>query len=403
MSQFNYKAINADGKTIRGSMNANNDTELEQRLMDLQLDLISSKRVTQRKGLFSFTSKSIKRRDLIDLFFHLHQMTSVGIPVFDALDDLEKESDNQILIDVASQLSRSINEGNNLSSAMSKLPDVFTPIMIAAISAGEESGELQRVLSQLTESLKKQDELVEQTRKALRYPAFALTVFMGATVFLLVYLVPKLTNFITSLGHELPFYTKALIFTSEVIINYWHIIIVTTAVCISVFLYLLKTNSNFKLKFDYVILTLPVIGPTLKKGILARFSNYFSMLYESGVPVLDCIKKSATIADNKSIEHALSRTYDFISTGSSISSAFESVGIFPSLVQRMVHTGESTGDIGNALRNVSYFYERDTNDAIEKLQKMIEPITIMIVGGLLLWVMLSVLAPLYEIIGSIEF
>lgn len=403
MAQFNYKAIDGDGKTIRGSMNASSVPELEQRLSGLQLDLITSKELANKKSLFSFGSKKLKRRDLIDLFFHLQQMTSVGIPIIDAIDDLMNEGNNPSLVGIASQLSRLLNEGNTLSEAMAKSSELFTPIMIAAIAAGEQSGELQQVLSQLTESLKKQDELVEQTKKALRYPAFALAVFLGATVFLLVYLVPKLTNFITSLGYELPFYTKALIFTSHVIINYWYIIVTVALVTTTLFLTLLKKNASFRLKFDYLILTVPLIGPTLKKGILARFSNYFSMLYESGVPVLKCIDISSTIAGNKSIEYALIRTHDFVSSGSSISDAFEAVGMFPSLVQRMVHTGESTGDIGSALRNVSYFYERDTNDAIERIQKMIEPITIMIVGGLLLWVMLSVLAPIYEIIGSIDF
>jgi type IV pilus assembly protein PilC len=280
---------------------------------------------------------------------------------------------------------------------------VFDGVFISLIKAGEETGNLTEVLHNLTESLKWQDELAAQTKKLVMYPAFMGTVVVLVTLFMMLYLVPKMVGFIQNMGQQLPMHTRILIATSDFFVNHWYVVIglpllLAVAVAVAV-----KTDPRARYRYDAAKLRLPWIGDILNKIILSRFAGVFAMMYGSGISILDSIRTTQGIVGNAVIREGLQRVEEMIGDGQNVTVAFQNVGLFPPLVIRMLRVGENTGSLDEALANVSYFYNRDVRESIARVQAMIEPAMTMAVGLILGWVMLSVLGPIYDTITKLKF
>jgi type IV pilus assembly protein PilC len=400
MAQFRYRALNKDGKVIAGTHTCLTAQELELLLEKLNLSMLSCQEYRPLLGMVR--KKAIGRRDLINFCFYLEQMTRSGISLIDALTDLQLSLSPSYLSEVIGIIVSEIKEGRNFSEALGSFPDIFSVSFISLINAGEKSGELNHVLKDLAESLRWQDELISQTKKALALPAFIAVVVFAVVFFLMTYLVPQMVKFITSMGGELPLYTKILIMVSDFFVAYWYLILITPIAVFILSRQMLKRSPVAKLGFDRYKLKLWLFGPILEKIILARFANYLALLYNAGVPLIDSLKITETIVDNRAIEQALVNVKTMISEGAGIGLAFEMGQMFPHLVLSMLKMGEKTGDLGNALKNVSYFYKRDVDDAIENLQRLIEPTMTVILGLIIGWVMMSVLGPIYDLISTIK-
>lgn len=400
MVMYAYQSMDAGGKTIRGSMDAANVPDLEMRLKRMDLDLIDCK--LEGEKTFSLGKGKITRKELINFCFHMEQMTGAGVPVLEGLADLRDSTENQRFREIVANLIENIEGGSQLSEAMESHPRIFDKTFSSLIRAGEQSGKISAVFKNLSDSLKWQDELAAQTKKIVMYPAFVGTVVLGVTFFLMIYLVPQLTGFIKNMGQELPFHTKTLIFVSGIFINYWYIILALPIAGFILTILLLKHSARARYRADDYKLRVWMIGPVLHKIILARFATFFALMYASGITILDCIRLSEDIVNNAVISSGLKRAGQLISEGQDVSSAFQNTGIFPPLVIRMLKVGEATGSLDTALHNVSYFYNREIKEMIEKVQAMIEPVMTVVLGLLLGWIMLSVLGPIYDTISKIK-
>lgn len=400
MTQFVYQAMDAEGKIIRGNMDASNLSDLELRLKRMELDLIDCKPAAQRT--FAFRKLPVKRQDLINFCFYMEQLSGAGVPMLETLADLRDSLDHPRFREIVADLIESIEGGLQLSQAMAKHPDTFDQTFVSLVAAGENSGKIAEVFLSLTETLKWADELASQAKKLLMYPAFVGTIVLGVTFFLMIYLVPQLTSFIKNMGQELPFHTRALIFVSGIFVNYWYVILAIPVLAWAGLTILIRTDPRARYQADDFKLRVWMIGPILHKIILARFATFFALMYASGITILDCIRLSEQIVSNKVIEGGLQRAGRLISEGQSVTASFQNVGIFPPLIVRMLKVGEATGSLDKALRNVSYFYNREVKESIEKVQTMIEPIMTVILGFILGWIMLSVLGPVYDTISKIK-
>jgi len=214
--------------------------------------------------------------------------------------------------------------------------------------------------------------------------------------FLMVYLVPEMVKFISSLGQELPIQTKILIFISNAFVNYWWLILTLPMVVIAGLATWIKQSADARYKFDYIKLNLPMTGEILNKIIMARFARYFALMYQTGIPILQAIKTCESIVGNKVVADALSRAHAQINAGDSMSESFKNAGLFPPLVVRMIKVGESTGALDKSLLNISYFYDRDVNELMQKMLKLLEPALTVILGLILAFIMVSVLGPVYD-------
>lgn len=400
MTTFSYKAVDEDGKTVTGRIDAANTAELEQRLSRIGLYLISNK--TAGTGVSFLLKRKVKRQDLINFCFYLEQLSKAGVPLLEGLADLRDSIEQPHFKEIVASLIEQIEGGSRLSDAIAAYPTVFSPIFVSLIRAGEETGQLAEVFKNLTETLKWQDELAAQTKKLLMYPAFVGTIISGVVFFLMIYLVPQLLGFIKNMGGELPLHTKVLIVVSDVFVNYWYLILSAPVLLFVGMKFLLATSEKFRFRVDGWKLNVWLVGPILRKIVLARFATFFAMMYSAGITILDSIKISENIAGNLVIADGLKRVGAQIAEGQSFTTSFQNVGLFPPLVIRMLRVGETTGALDTAMHNVSYFYDREVKESIERIQAMIEPMMTVTMGLILGWVMLSVIGPIYDLISKIK-
>ncbi len=400
MPMYSYRAINTQGKSTKGTQDAANVIDLEMRLKRGGLDLIDAR---EDSSAHTLGRKKVKRSELITFFFNLEQLTRAGVPLLECLADLRDTMGEIRFREVIAAIVEAIEGGKKLSQAMAEHPDAFDKIFISLIRAGEDSGRLPEVFAFITESIKWQDEMASHTKTILMYPAFVGSIVIAITFFLMIYLVPQLVSFIKSMGQEIPIQTRMLLATSWFFVNYWYVLLILPIVTLVGGTTLLKSSAGARFRFDQFKLKMWVVGPILHKIILARFANTFAMMYGSGISILDCIAAARDVVNNLAVARSLEQVASEIEAGKNLTQSFQNTGMFPPLVIRMLKVGETTGSLDKALLNVSYFYDRDVKESIKKVQILIEPTMTIVLGALLGWVMLSVLSPIYDIIGKVKF
>ena len=401
MPLYSYKAIDAEGHSVMGRVEAANVFDLEQRLSRMGLDLVTGAPSAQKSRLIA--GARVKREDLINFCFHMEQLAGAGVPIVEGLIDLRDSVESLRFREVVSGLIETIQGGKSLSGALAEYPEVFSKVFVSLVRSGEQTGKLSDVLKSLVETLKWEDELAAQTKKLILYPAFVGGIVLVVTLFLMIYLVPQMTGFIRNMGQDIPLQTRILIHVSNFFVGYWWAVIAAPFVIWFGIKAAVKTNPSFAFALDDLKLRVPLVGPILRKIILSRFASSFALMYASGITVLDAIRSSEEIVGNKPLENALRTVGQQISEGKNMTMAFQDVGLFPPLVIRMLRIGENTGALDTALLNVSYFYNREVKEAIGKVQAMIEPALTLVLGAILGWVMLAVLGPVYDTISKMKF
>jgi type IV pilus assembly protein PilC len=401
MPLYTYKAIDAEGKAVIGRADAGNVFDLEQRLARMGLDLVSGAPTAQKNRLVG--RSSVKRQDLINFCFHLEQLASAGVPIVEGLVDLRESVENLRFKEVVGGLVETIEGGKSLSQALADYPEVFSKVIVSLVRSGEQTGKLPEVLKSLAETLKWEDELAAQTRKLLLYPAFVGSIVILVTFFLMIYLVPQMVGFIRNMGQEVPLQTRILIHVSNFFVGYWWVVIAMPFALWFGLRAAARANPAVAYSIDDLKLRVPLFGPILRKIILSRFASSFAMMYGSGITVLDAIRSSEEIVGNRPLENALRSAGQQIAEGKGLTMAFTDVGLFPALVIRMLKIGENTGALDRALLNVSYFYNREVKEGIDRVQAMIEPAMTIVLGAILGWVMLAVLGPVYDTISKMKF
>ena len=401
MPAFEYKAVDRAGRSARGKLDAANEVDLELRLRKMGLDLITTRLLRSHSP--TLASGSITRQDLITFCFDLEQISRAGIPILEGLRDLRDGMENPRFREVLTSVIEDIEGGKTMSQALAAFPRVFNTVFVSLVRAGELSGTLTEVFENLGGTLKWQDELISQTRRLLVYPALVFVVVLCVMLFLLLYLVPQVTSLMKTMGLDLPLQTRVLIWLSDITATYWPVLMLLPVIVAAGISFMVRTNPRARYLWDYAILRLPVTGVILQKIILARFANFFALMYRSGITILDAVKTSEDIVANRVIAEGLQRAGQQINAGESLPEAFANLGMFPPLVIRMLRVGESTGALDVALMNITYFYNRDVRESVDKALKLLEPMLTLILGGMLALVLFSVLTPIYDIIGKLQF
>ncbi|MBS0372032.1 MAG: type II secretion system F family protein [Proteobacteria bacterium] len=401
MIDFTYRALDADGRRTRGRLLANDLSDLEQRLRELGLELLHGKPAAASHTLRR--QPLVSRRELIKLCFHLEQFLRAGVPIIESLTDLRDAIHHPPFRQVIADTVQAIEGGATLSEAFARHPRVFDPVFCNLIRAGELSGRLPDILHTLADALKRDDELASHSRRLAIYPAIVTTVILAALSVALLYVVPELARLFHSTGQPLPWQTRQLILLSGLLSEYGWLLLSSVPASVLGVRLALRTHAGLRLRFDAALLHLPVIGTILNKIILARFTGLFAMMYASGITIIDALKTAEDVVGNTALQRGLQEVGRAIEDGRQVSEAFIAVGLFPPLVTRMLRVGESTGAIDTALANVSYFYDRDVREAIQRLEASIEPVLTLVLGALLLGVMSAVLMPVYDIITHMPF
>jgi type IV pilus assembly protein PilC len=403
MPKFSYRAVNAKGRPIRGVVSAANESDLTTRLEEDGLAIIDCKEMSEKVGgLSSIFAKSVKIRDLIQMFVHLEQLQKAGVPLMEGLADVRDTTDSPKLRDVLSDVYREVAEGNSFSNALSRHPTVFEKIFVSLIAAGEETGNLTGAFVQVVRHLKWTDAMRSKIKKATRYPIILLVVVVLVIVVMMVYVVPQVVGFLKDIGKTLPGITTALIATSDFFAAYWGYVILVPIIFYMLLKIARAVSEGFRYYTDYIALSTPVMGPLIRKIALAQFCSTFGVLFSSGLEILKCLDAAKQTAGNMVLVDALATVRERVQEGLPLSASMTRTGEFPNLVTRMVKVGEDSGNLTHVLEQVTEFYDRDVNESIDGMIQMIEPTLTVLLGGMILWIAAAIFGPIYDSLGDMS-
>ncbi|MCC6914377.1 MAG: type II secretion system F family protein [Rhodospirillaceae bacterium] len=399
MAQYAYRALNDAGRQVRGKLSANNETDLHQQLEEIGLMLIDSKPV-KTSALSTAMAKGVSAREKIQFFVHLEQLQAAGVPLLDSLTDVRDSTDTPRLRDLTTTILNDVQGGAPLSQAFEKHPKVFGDLYAALVAAGEESGKLTESFRHLTKHVKWEDAIRQRVKKAARYPAIVMVLIMGMLGFMMGVVVPGIVEFLKSNGTELPPVTLALIATSDFVVNYWHVVLLTPAVIAAVIVVMVKSSETMRYALSCLALRIPVFGQLITKLAISRFAHFFAVMFQSGVPILQCLETAQRVVTNRCLEESMKTVRQQVQNGEPLSMAMRNSGQFPSLVCRMVKIGEDSGNLGGVMDNVTGFYDKDVDEAIDAMIAMIEPAMTVISGAIMAWIVAGVMGPIYNSLGS---
>lgn len=400
MQNYNYTGINKFGKRVNGVLPAANEQELEQKLKKNNIDLLTFR---AQSSTFSLLPKpKVTRKDVINLTFQLEQLLSAGVPLLEVINDLKDNFESDAVKEMLANVSEAMEGGMTFSEALSAFEDEFGQVYISLVSVGEKTGKLEDILLDLGNMLKWEDELVSKAKKVMIYPSIVATVVIAVVILMMLFVVPELLGFITSMGGEIGFATTSLIWTSEFVQSYILELIITPILLVIIIKWWRKNSPEFRLKSDKWVFDIWVIGPVLYKLKLARIASSLAVMYGAGVSFPDSLRMSSVVSGNKYLEENILNAVKMIEEGKAIHASFEEAEVFPRMANRMIKVGELSGGMDKALQNVSYFYDREAKELIEKIEPTIEPALTVVMGFVVGWVMIAVLGPIYDTIAQVQ-
>lgn len=402
------------GRPVRGTLSAVNEVDLYNQLQTAGLELVQCSTLSKKKTFLSGLARNkILLRDLIQFFIHMEQMQSAGVPLLDALSDIRDGAENDQMRDMMSEIHRDVRDGAALSEALDKHPKVFKALYISLIQSGEDTGDLTSVYLQLVRYLKWVDAMQTKVKKATRSPMITGAVVMGVVTFMMSVVVPQIVGFLKYLDLELPWFSVWLIATSNFFVQpqfyilglpvYGMIIVLLTPILIAVsFITLRKSSDTVAYKIDSLLLVAPIAGNLIRKITIARYSQTFASLFASGIDVIGALKSARKTVSNLALIDAMEGVEIYVQSGSPLSDALNASGEFPSMVIRMVKIGEESGNLAVVLDQVSEFYTKDVDEAIDALIEMIQPTLTIILALVIVWIAAGSLGPIYMNLGNMS-
>jgi len=406
--------LNVKGRPIRGMLSAESESDLYAQLQSAQLELVDCSELSEKSLSAGLFSKKVKIRDLIQLFIHMEQMQSAGVPLLDAIADIRDTTENIGLRDIMSEIHRDISNGSSISDSMKRHPKVFGNLYTSLIAAGEQTGDLTGSYRQLEKYLRWVDEMQSKIRKATQYPIIVTCVVLVTIVVMMGFVVPQIVGFLKNMDIELPIQTVALIKTSEFfagplfsVFGYGvpggAVVLIVPVLLVLLLGFLRRASDNLAYKIDLMMLNMPVAGPLIRKITIARYAQTFAALFASGIDVVNSLKSARNTVNNRAMIEALEAVEGYVQAGSPLSEAFNASGEFPSMVVRMLKIGEESGNLSVVLSQVSEFYTRDVDEAVQGLIAGIEPALTGLLGGMILWIAAGVFGPIYNSFSEMEF
>ena len=402
MAEFNYVAVNKQGKREKGIIEAVDEQDLKKKLRLKGLILVNSIKSTksQRKSKgFKFQS-SVNSYDLTLITRQMATMLESGIALLRVISIIEKQAEKPKLKEMFSQIKNDVSQGQTLSSALAKNPKYFDKLYVSMVKAGEASGSLDVVLVRLAKSKEDSEELKGRVKGAMIYPIIVIVVSFTIVYGLMSFVVPRFVEMFAGAGMEMPALTQVVINISAVMAKFWHVILV--AVVGGIFL-LIKTvkSPKGKEKFDKFILKIPMIGSLLRKVAVARFTRTMATLLSSGVPILLAFDIASETSGNTVISKAVVLARNSIKEGNTIAKPLEQSGEFPVMVTQMIEVGEESGTITEMLNKISDFMETDIKQGIQGLVAAMEPLAIVIMAVLVGTIVIALFLPLFSISDAV--
>ena len=404
MAVFRWQGVSPRGEVMAGEMEAPTRDAVLVRLRSQRIQPLPDKIREKGKGLdreitIPGFGESIKQRDVVIMTRQLATMIDAGLPIVQCLEVLATQSPNRKLRVVIRQLKEEVESGSTFTDALRKHPKLFDDLFVNMVAAGEVGGILDSILHRLASYMEKAMKLKAKIKGAMIYPAVIVTVAVGVTAILLIFVIPVFAELFSSFGQALPAPTQFTINLSNFTIAYFPYI-VSVVVAAAVAARQAYRTEGGRLAFDHAFLQLPVFGDLIRKSSVARFTRTLSTLVSSGVPILDALAITARTSGNKVVERAILATRISISEGRTIAEPLSQSKVFPPMVCQMISVGETTGALDSMLQKIAEFYEDEVDNAVANLTALMEPLVIVFLGVVIGGLVISMYLPIFKL-GSV--
>ncbi|MGM0632493.1 MAG: type II secretion system F family protein [Pseudomonadota bacterium] len=350
------------------------------------------------EGYYRLAGRRIPAADLVEFLRNVGVMLQSGITFVDAVREAAGTTENKRLYNVSQGIAMGVESGLGVHAAMSRYQDVFPVQMLHIIRVGEASANMDKAFLAAAEHVRRINRIGVDVKKALIYPVIALVAVLLATIFWLYYTVPSMTDLYTQMGLDLPNITEWLLSVSAWVTENTVPIVIFLVILLLVARLLYVCNGECRFWWQNFVLRLPVFGRVSRNASIAYFAEYFSMLLQAGVSTYEALGIVAGTLDNEAYRKAVERVQEGVARGNSLSSEMARNRLFPGMVSRMVRTGEQTGTLPEQMEFIADEYASRLNDIIDRVKSLIEPLAIIIVGGLLLLIIFAMFYPVYNLI-----
>lgn len=405
MPKFRYQGRSLQGASVSGELDAANQDAAAEQLMNKGIIPIQ---LRESKGT-SALSLDVKQwfqpavpLDVLVIFCRqFYSLTKAGVPLLRSFKGLAANCHNKQLQHALEEVIQELTNGRSLSASMQRHSRVFSPLFVSMINVGENTGNLDSALLQLSQYYEQELETRKRIKTAMRYPTFVISFIVIAMFVLNVEVIPQFTSMFNRFGVDLPLPTRILMTTSEFFVNYWHFLLALMFGGLFGFNAWLNTAPGRE-KWDRFRLRLPIVGPIVNRAQMSRFSRTFSLMLKAGVPLNRSLSLAAESLGNKYLENRLLAMKSSIEAGGAISSTAINSGIFTPLVIQMIAVGEETGRIDELLVEVADFYDREVDYDLKTLTARIEPILLVLVAGMVLMLALGIFLPMWGMLDAIK-
>jgi type IV pilus assembly protein PilC len=394
--------MDASGRTVNGRLEAESFELVRTKLSDLNYHVLSIRQARGGSGFKDAMSsmQRVKLRDLVVFSRQFATMVDAGLSVVKCLDILQKQTRNSKMKEVIGEVKRNVAGGTSLTEALQQHPRIFSPLYVNMMRSAEAGGILDIVLDRLSTFLEKEQETRNKIKSAMTYPAVVFSFAMLMLVGLLFFVLPKFKGIFETMGLQLPLSTRLLLNSSGYMKSYWYIALVFMVGSVVLIKMISRTDKG-RYAIDSAKLRLPVFGDLLLKTAVSRFARTFGTLISSGVPVLRALEIVSDTAGNRVVSETVVRARHSIKEGEKISTPLFGSRIFPVMVTQMIAIGEETGRLDQMLDKVSNFYDDEVDNTLKSLTSLIEPLMIVGLGLIVGFIAISVISPIYSLVGSL--
>lgn len=401
MAEFTWEARTRTGSVQKGVMDAADAAAVQTKLRSQQLTPVKVKKKLSSITL-SFGS-GVKVKDLVTFTRLFSTMINAGLPIVQCLDILAGQQSNPVfkaaLVDIKGQ----VEQGSTFSEALRRHPAIFDDLFVNLVQAGEVGGILDSIMGRLSTYIEKRAKLISQVKGALTYPTIVIVIAVGVMIVLMTFVIPAFEEMFKNFGggrESLPAITRFMLYASESFVTYsWLIALVAITVGVGVTQF--YRNPKGKRFVHQMLLSLPMMGPTMQKIAVARFTRTLGTLLQSGVPILDSLEICARTAGNIIISEGVLSVRQAVSEGQNMAEPLVRAQVFPEMVSQMISVGEQTGALDQMLGKIADFYEEETDVAVAALTSSLEPILMVGVGGMVGVVLVSMYLPIFSLAGSV--
>jgi type IV pilus assembly protein PilC len=403
MATFAFKAVDLAGIPQTGMIDGNDKQAATSELKGRGLKVMALEE--KKSGLkmeLRLGPKRVKPGDLTVMSRQLATMISSGMTLLRAFYVLEEQIESQLLRETVSRVREDIEAGLNFSDALERHPKVFNPLYVAMVRAGEAGGVLEESLERIADQLEKDDSLRRQVKSAMAYPTVVMSFAFLVLIGMIAFIVPVFIGVFKDFGGELPAITKFTVALSHAVTGQWYFLLAGGIGGVVGFRKW-KKSSWGRPQWDQFRLRIPFkIGDTVQKICLARWSRTFSALYGAGVPIMQAIEVTGQTAGNTVVDRAMAAVIESVKSGGSIAAPLKNAPIFPPMVAQMIAIGEETGNLDTMLSKVADFYEDEVAAAIKALTSILEPVMIVLVGGIVGFIVVAMYMPMFKVYDAIK-